>query len=156
MLQLSDSDLVRTDGAEGTGQPLGRLRATCPASRSTRPWRWPPSCAPPTGSRPSTTSARTPPTAAQAEATRDAYVDLLEALAEADLAAYGAAEVSVKLSAVGQALPQDGDADRPRERPRHLPRPPRNAGTTVTLDMEDHTTTDSTLEILRELRKDFP
>jgi proline dehydrogenase len=26
----------------------------------------------------------------------------------------------------------------------------------VTLDMEDHTTTDSTLAILRELRKDFP
>ena len=32
----------------------------------------------------------------------------------------------------------------------------RNAGTTVTLDMEDHTTTDSTLAILRELRQDFP
>ena len=32
----------------------------------------------------------------------------------------------------------------------------RNAGTTVTLDMEDHTTTDSTLRILHELRKDFP
>ena len=32
----------------------------------------------------------------------------------------------------------------------------RNAGTTVTLDMEDHTTTDSTLRVLRELRKDFP
>jgi proline dehydrogenase len=30
------------------------------------------------------------------------------------------------------------------------------AGTTVTLDMEDHTTTDSTLEILAELRKDHP
>ena len=30
------------------------------------------------------------------------------------------------------------------------------AGTTVTLDMEDHTTTDSTLRILRELREDFP
>src|SRR5438128_2602889 len=26
----------------------------------------------------------------------------------------------------------------------------------VTLDMEDHTTTDSTLEILRQLRVDFP
>src|SRR4029453_6447880 len=30
------------------------------------------------------------------------------------------------------------------------------AGTTVTLDMEDHTTTDSTLEILHKLRVDFP
>jgi proline dehydrogenase len=32
----------------------------------------------------------------------------------------------------------------------------RNAGTMVTLDMEDHTTTDVTLETLQELRKDFP
>ena len=32
----------------------------------------------------------------------------------------------------------------------------RNAGTTVTLDMEDHTTTDSTLDVLAELRQDFP
>ena len=30
------------------------------------------------------------------------------------------------------------------------------AGTAVTLDMEDHTTTDSTLEILRTLRKEYP
>ena len=30
------------------------------------------------------------------------------------------------------------------------------AGTTVTLDMEDHTTTDSTLEMLERLRVDFP
>ena len=32
----------------------------------------------------------------------------------------------------------------------------RSASTTVTLDMEDHTTTDSTLSILRDLRVDFP
>ena len=57
---------------------------------------------------------------ARAEATRDTYVRLVEALAEAGLAAYGAAEVSVKLSAVGQALPQDGDAIALDERPRHL------------------------------------
>ncbi|GAB3880259.1 hypothetical protein GCM10029964_034280 [Kibdelosporangium lantanae] len=29
-------------------------------------------------------------------------------------------------------------------------------GATLTLDMEDHTTTDSTLDILQELRMDFP
>jgi proline dehydrogenase len=42
-----------------------------------------------------------------------------------------------------------------RERAHHLPRRPqrRHHGD---LDMEDHTTTDSTLAILRELRKDFP
>lgn len=46
----------------------------------------------------------------QAATTRDTYVHLLDLLAEADLTAYGAAEVSVKLSAIGQALPADGDA----------------------------------------------
>ncbi|MCW2757325.1 MAG: Proline dehydrogenase [Nocardioidaceae bacterium] len=89
----------------------------------------------------------------QAAATVAAYLDLLEALASAGLA--HDAEVSVKLSAVGQALPDQG----PKlalENARTICRAARNAGTTVTLDMEDHTTTDETLETLRELRKDFP
>jgi proline dehydrogenase len=92
---------------------------------------------------------------ARAEATRDTYVRLLEALAAADLAAYGAAEVSVKLSAVGQALPQDGDAIA-LENARAICEAAAGAGTTVTLDMEDHTTTDRTLDTLRTLRGDFP
>jgi len=92
---------------------------------------------------------------ARAEATRDTYVHLLEALARADLTAFGAAEVSVKLSAVGQALPQDGDAIA-LENARAICVAAEAAGTTVTLDMEDHTTTDRTLEALRELRQDFP
>ena len=91
--------------------------------------------------------------AAQAQATVDAYVELLGALAAQGLA-HGA-EVSVKLSAVGQALP-DGGHGIALEHARTICRAARNAGTTVTLDMEDHTTTDSTLSILRELRKDFP
>ncbi len=65
------------------------------------------------------------------------------------------AEVSVKLSAVGQALPGDGEKIA-LENARTICLAARNAGTTVTLDMEDHTTTDSTLGILRELRQDFP
>ena len=92
---------------------------------------------------------------AQAEATRDTYVRLLEALAEADLAAYGAAEVSVKLSAVGQAIAGDGDAIA-LENARAICEVADRVGTTVTLDMEDHTTTDRTLEALRALREDFP
>lgn len=91
--------------------------------------------------------------AAQAQATVDAYVELLGALAAQGLS-HGA-EVSVKLSAVGQALP-DGGHTIALEHARTICRAARNAGTTVTLDMEDHTTTDSTLSILRELRKDFP
>lgn len=90
---------------------------------------------------------------AQAESTVQAYVALLGALAAGGLTAE--AEVSVKLSAVGQALPGDGDKVA-LDNARTICSAARNAGTTVTLDMEDHTTTDSTLEILRDLRQDFP
>ena len=89
----------------------------------------------------------------QATATVDAYVDVLRALSTAGLARR--AEVSVKLSAVGQALPRVGHRTA-LENARAICRAARNAGTTVTLDMEDHTTTDSTLAILRDLRSDFP
>ena len=91
--------------------------------------------------------------AEQAEATVAAYVDLLESLAARGLTRK--AEVSVKLSAIGQFLPEVGDKIA-LENARTICRAARNAGTTVTLDMEDHTTTDSTLAILRELRQDFP
>ncbi len=92
---------------------------------------------------------------AQAEATRDTYLALLAALEEAGLAEYGAAEVSIKLSAVGQALPGDGDAIA-LENARAICEAADRIGTTVTLDMEDHTTTDRTLEAVRALREDFP
>lgn len=91
--------------------------------------------------------------AEQAEATTQAYLDLLKELSAQGLTRY--AEVSVKLSAVGQALPEVGDKIA-LENARTICRAARNAGTTVTLDMEDHTTTDRTLATLRELRKDFP
>lgn len=91
--------------------------------------------------------------AAQADATVTAYLELLQQLAARGLAR--SAEVSVKLSAIGQALPDSGHKTA-LENARTICRAARNAGTTVTLDMEDHTTTDSTLSILRELRKDFP
>lgn len=94
----------------------------------------------------------------QAEATVAAYVDLLQQLGARGLARH--AEVSVKLSAIGQFLPDEvapgGGHKIALENARTICRAARNAGTTVTLDMEDHTTTDSTLAILRELRKDFP
>jgi proline dehydrogenase len=89
----------------------------------------------------------------QADATVTAYLDLLDALSAKGLSRN--AEVSVKLSAVGQALPDVGEKVA-LENARTICHAARNAGTTVTLDMEDHTTTDSTLGILRELRKDFP
>jgi proline dehydrogenase len=85
-----------------------------------------------------------------ADATTKAYVQLLAALAENDLSLR--AEVSVKLSAVGQALDESMALDNARA----ICEAAATAGTTVTLDMEDHTTTDSTLGVLRELRADFP
>lgn len=91
----------------------------------------------------------------QAIRTRDHYIDLLRALSEADLSQHGMGEVSVKLSAIGQTLPGDGRKIA-LEHAREICQAAANAGTTVTLDMEDHTTTDATLEALRELRQDFP
>ena len=95
---------------------------------------------------------------AQADATVAAYVDVLAALSAKGLAS--GTEVSLKLSAIGQFLPPDvapeGGHRVALENARTICRAARNAGTTVTLDMEDYTTTDSTLAILRELRKDFP
>jgi proline dehydrogenase len=91
----------------------------------------------------------------QAQNTRDAYLTLLLALGEAGLTQGGKAEVSLKLSALGQALPGDG-AKIAVEHAREICQAAANAGTTVTLDMEDHTTVDATLEALNELRKDFP
>ena len=90
---------------------------------------------------------------ADALQTRDDYLNLLEALNANGLT--GDAEVSVKLSAVGQALPGDGEKIA-LELAREICERAHNYGTTVTLDMEDHTTVDSTLGILRELRQDFP
>jgi proline dehydrogenase len=85
-----------------------------------------------------------------ADATTKAYLTLLGRLADAGLA--DRVEVSVKLSAVGQAL----DEAMARDNVTSICAAAAAAGTTVTLDMEDHATTDSTLGILRELRRDFP
>jgi proline dehydrogenase len=90
---------------------------------------------------------------AQAAQTRDAYLRVLKQLTDGGFAAW--AEVSVKLSAMGQALPTDGHQVA-LDNAYAVCEAARAAGTTVTLDMEDHTTTDSTLSILRELRADFP
>ncbi len=90
--------------------------------------------------------------AAQARATADAYVALLARLGDAGLTRDGRTEVSVKLSAVGQAFDETMALDQAAR----ICQAARQAGTTVTLDMEDHTTTDSTLGILGKLRQDFP
>jgi proline dehydrogenase len=89
-------------------------------------------------------------TAEQAAATKDEYVRLLKSLADAGLTP--AAEVSVKLSALGQRF----DEELAYECARAVCEAAESAGTTVTLDMEDHATTDQTLDTLARLRADFP
>jgi proline dehydrogenase len=75
---------------------------------------------------------------------------MLERLSAEGLTA--GAEVSLKLSAVGQAL--DGPwcvANAMR-----IVAAATAAGTTVTFDMEDHTTTEMTLQMLEEVRVSYP
>jgi proline dehydrogenase len=86
----------------------------------------------------------------QAEHTKEEYLRLLSQLADAGLTP--AAEVSLKLSALGQKF----DEKLAEANARAILTAAVAAGTTVTLDMEDHTTTDSTLEMLERLRVDFP
>jgi proline dehydrogenase len=81
------------------------------------------------------------------------YLNMIGALKEGGLT--DRAELSLKLSAIGQALSDVGDKIA-LDNARRICAAAAHAGTTVTLDMEDHATTDSTLSILRELRKDFP
>jgi proline dehydrogenase len=97
---------------------------------------------------------------AQADAVADAYRAVLAALDQAGLTERrgpltARVEVSVKLSAVGQALGADGEKIA-LEHARDICAAAEAVGATVTLDAEDHTTTDSTLGILSELRVDFP
>jgi proline dehydrogenase len=91
--------------------------------------------------------------AKQAETIVRAYEATLSALATEGLAE--GADVSVKLSAVGRSLPVDGE-NFALENARKICVAAAAVSATVTLDMEDHTTTDSTLAILRQLRVDFP
>jgi proline dehydrogenase len=89
----------------------------------------------------------------QADQTTGAYIRILARLADAGLASD--TEVSLKLSAVGQALPGDGDKIC-TDNALAICAAASEAGTTLTLDMEDHTTTDLTLATLAALRTDFP
>jgi len=87
-----------------------------------------------------------------AAAMRDSCIAALDALAEAGLT--DRSEVSVKLSSLGQALGPDGTRIA-AENAWKICAVAAQHGTTVTFDMEDHTTTDATLSVVRELRAEF-
>jgi proline dehydrogenase len=93
-----------------------------------------------------------------AQAAVRVYLDLIEALSRSvDPADAGIRplEVSVKLSALGQSLQHDGHKIA-RANAWTICAAAQRAGVWVTVDAENHTTTDSTLAIVRDVRVDFP
>ena len=91
-----------------------------------------------------------------ATATVNAYFELLDALGSLDEPATDVRplEVSLKLSALGQALTRDGEKIA-LENAHAICERAQRVGVWVTVDAEDHTTTDSTLSIVRDLRTEF-
>jgi proline dehydrogenase len=101
--------------------------------------------------------------AQRAGATAAQYVQLLGKLAAEGLTEDGVAEVSVKPTAVGLLLGAEGQAGPnalgERVAAAHLEQivtAARDAGTTVTVDAEDHRTTDAGLRLASSLRSRFP
>ena len=93
-----------------------------------------------------------------ANTTVNAYLRLIDALGRRPDATHDGVrplEVSLKLSALGQALDRDG-AKIALEHAHRICERAEQTGAWVTVDAEDHTTTDSTLSIAAELRTDFP
>ncbi|HTT55241.1 MAG TPA: proline dehydrogenase family protein [Streptosporangiaceae bacterium] len=91
----------------------------------------------------------------QAAAVTAEYTGLLGQLGAAGLARGGRAEVSVKPTAVGLGLPEHG-AKTATENIARICTAARDAGTTVTVDMEEYGRVDATLRIVAELRQDYP
>ncbi|MTE17313.1 proline dehydrogenase [Nocardia sp. CT2-14] len=97
----------------------------------------------------------------QADAAVAEYLSLIDDLAEADHTVPGAhsdiprVEVSLKLSALGQSLGQDGPAIA-AENLHKLCAKAVERHVWVTVDAEDHSTTADTLEAVRQARAEFP
>jgi proline dehydrogenase len=91
----------------------------------------------------------------QAAAVTAEYTGLLGQLAAAGLTQGGRAEVSVKPTAVGLGLAEHGEKTA-TENIARICAAARAAGTTVTVDMEEHTRVDATLRIVAQLRPDYP
>jgi proline dehydrogenase len=93
-----------------------------------------------------------------ADAAVQTYLDLIDELGHSG--DYGddsvrPLEVSLKLSALGQSLERDGEKIA-RENAWSICSAAQRVGVWVTVDAENHTMTDSTLSIVRDLRVEFP
>lgn len=90
-----------------------------------------------------------------ADAAVRVYLDLIDSLGRFPAGAgVRPVEVSVKLSALGQSLGRDGEKIA-RENAWSICSAAEGVGVWVTVDAENHTTTDSTLAIVRDLRSEF-
>jgi proline dehydrogenase len=93
-----------------------------------------------------------------ADAAVQTYLDLIEELGRSGDFGDGGVrplEVSLKLSALGQSLERDGEKIA-RENAWSICSAAQRVGVWVTVDAENHTMTDSTLSIVRDLRAEFP
>jgi proline dehydrogenase len=93
-----------------------------------------------------------------ADAAVQTYLDLIEELGHSGDFGDGGVrplEVSLKLSALGQSLERDGEKIA-RENAWSICSAAQRVGVWVTVDAENHTMTDSTLSIVRDLRAEFP
>jgi proline dehydrogenase len=93
-----------------------------------------------------------------ADVTMRAYLHLLDALGRRPDAVRDGVrplEVSLKLSALGQALDRDGEKIA-HANAHDICARAEQIGAWVTVDAEDHATTDSALSIVADLRTDFP
>lgn len=85
------------------------------------------------------------------------YLSLLEKLGAEGLTADGAVEVSVKPTAVGLLLGEPAHGEQiAREHLERIAAKAESLGTTVTVDAEDHPTTDAALRIAATLRERHP
>jgi proline dehydrogenase len=92
---------------------------------------------------------------AQAEAVTAEYIELLGKLGAEGLTAGGAVEVSVKPTAVGLYLAANGEQIAADNIAR-IAAAARDAGTTVTVDAEDHVAVAMTQKIVTRLRATYP
>jgi proline dehydrogenase len=93
-----------------------------------------------------------------ADAAVQTYLDLIEEVGHSGDFGDGGVrplEVSLKLSALGQSLERDGEKIA-RENAWSICSAAQRVGVWVTVDAENHTMTDSTLSIVRDLRAEFP
>lgn len=92
-----------------------------------------------------------------ADAAVQVYVELIDGLGRLDAGGdvVRPLEVSIKLSALGQTLGRDGHKIA-RENAWSICDAAGRAGVWVTVDAENHTTTESTLSIVHDLRAEFP